>query len=63
MYDARGWGQLAHYVVDTSDAADLAWAPDGGALALWDSCLTYKVGCQGARPGHAVRSRRPSSKK
>ena len=29
--------------VDTSDLADLAWSPDGGAIAVWDSPLEYKL--------------------
>ena len=29
--------------VATSDLADLAWAPDGSMLAVWDSALAYKV--------------------
>jgi len=31
------------FLVDTLDAADLAWSPDGGKLAVWDSPLAYKV--------------------
>jgi len=29
--------------VETSDLSDLAWSPDGGAIAVWDHALEYKL--------------------
>ncbi len=42
LYSTQGWQQTAHVTLDTQDAVDLAWAPDGQHLAVWDSCLTYQ---------------------
>lgn len=36
------------FQIDTLDAADLAWSPDGAKLAVWDSPLSFKVGAGGA---------------
>ncbi|EFJ50847.1 hypothetical protein VOLCADRAFT_73435 [Volvox carteri f. nagariensis] len=43
VYDTRTWSEAAHFQLSTSDAADLAWSPEGCVLAVWDSCLKYKV--------------------
>ncbi|GLC72039.1 hypothetical protein PLESTF_001197600 [Pleodorina starrii] len=43
VYDTRTWSEAAHFPLETSDAADLAWSPEGGVLAAWDTCLKYKV--------------------
>ncbi len=46
LYDAQsGWRQAAHAATETLDAQDVAWAPGGSYLAVWDSCLNY--GCGG----------------
>lgn len=29
--------------METADAAGLAFSPDGRYLAVWDSCLNYKI--------------------
>eukprot|EP00195_Chlamydomonas_chlamydogama_P006395 CAMPEP_0202899000 /NCGR_PEP_ID=MMETSP1392-20130828/7362_1 /ASSEMBLY_ACC=CAM_ASM_000868 /TAXON_ID=225041 /ORGANISM="Chlamydomonas chlamydogama, Strain SAG 11-48b" /LENGTH=368 /DNA_ID=CAMNT_0049585083 /DNA_START=375 /DNA_END=1481 /DNA_ORIENTATION=- len=43
VYDTRSWQQLHHFRIDTSDAADLLWSPDGGHLAALDGPLTYRA--------------------
>ncbi|KAG2498499.1 hypothetical protein HYH03_003750 [Edaphochlamys debaryana] len=56
VYDTRTWGEAAHFTLPTADAADLAWSPEGGLLAIWDSCLSYKLALVDARSGAAVAS-------
>ncbi len=44
VYDTRSWAAVGRYhVPGTADASDVAWSPAGGVLAVWDSCLAYKV--------------------
>jgi hypothetical protein len=51
---AGGWQQAVHVGVGTSDAEDLAWAPNARYLAVWDSCLEYRcVVMEGLRLGGA----------
>ncbi|XP_004607262.1 WD repeat-containing protein WRAP73 [Sorex araneus] len=37
------WQLLRHFETDTQDLAGVAWAPNGCVLAVWDSCLEYKI--------------------
>lgn len=43
LYQCSSWQQLKQFQVDTADAADLQWSPDGSTLAVWDTILTYRV--------------------
>ncbi len=43
VYRIEDWGQHARFLLDTTDAADIAWAPNGATIAVWDSVLYYKV--------------------
>lgn len=52
LYDyasGSGWGVRSRFLVDTLDAVDLNWSPDGTKLAIWDSPLAYKVSCRMSR--------------
>ncbi|GBF93064.1 hypothetical protein Rsub_05675 [Raphidocelis subcapitata] len=54
LYDhsaADGWSLRSRFVLDTLDAADLAWSPDGSKIAVWDSPLQYKVVVHAADDG------------
>lgn len=42
-YSTRDWQLLQRFLVDTRDAADLAWSPNGAHLAVWDNSLGHKV--------------------
>lgn len=37
------WHLLRHFETETQDLAGLEWSPNGCVLAVWDSCLEYKV--------------------
>ncbi|XP_026966234.1 WD repeat-containing protein WRAP73 isoform X7 [Sagmatias obliquidens] len=37
------WQLLRHFDTDTQDLAGIEWAPNGCVLAVWDSCLEYKI--------------------
>ncbi|KAL4858112.1 WD repeat-containing protein [Chlorella vulgaris] len=39
VYDCGSWQLRAQWAPGTSDLADLAWSPDGGCLAVWESAL------------------------
>lgn len=39
VYDCRTWQPRAQWGLPTADAADLAWSPDGGCIAVWESAL------------------------
>ncbi|GIL47177.1 hypothetical protein Vafri_4066 [Volvox africanus] len=54
VYDTRTWSEASHFQLQTSDAADLAWSPEGGILAAWDTCLKYKVVLADPRSGAAL---------
>ncbi len=46
MYDTARWAEAGPRLpLSTRDAADLAWSPAGGLLAVWDGPLAFKVGC------------------
>lgn len=32
-----------HFEIETSDAAGVSFSPDGRYVAVWDSCLHYKI--------------------
>ncbi|KAJ8016408.1 hypothetical protein DPEC_G00006910 [Dallia pectoralis] len=37
------WHLLRHFETETQDLAGLEWSPNSCVLAVWDSCLEYKV--------------------
>ncbi|CAL1605847.1 unnamed protein product [Knipowitschia caucasica] len=37
------WHLLRHFETETQDLAGLEWSPNGCVLAVWESCLEYKV--------------------
>ncbi|KAM8831088.1 WD repeat-containing protein WRAP73 [Synchiropus picturatus] len=37
------WHLLRHFETETQDLCGLEWSPNGCVLAVWDSCLEYKV--------------------
>ncbi|XP_030278015.1 WD repeat-containing protein WRAP73 [Sparus aurata] len=37
------WHLLRHFETETQDLGGLEWSPNGCVLAVWDSCLEYKV--------------------
>ncbi|KAI8472330.1 MAG: WD40-repeat-containing domain protein [Monoraphidium minutum] len=54
VYDCSGgdgWALSSRFQVDTLDAADLAWSPDGSKIAIWDSPLAYKVAVHSPEDG------------
>uniref|UniRef100_A0A8C9M774 WD repeat containing, antisense to TP73 n=1 Tax=Panthera tigris altaica TaxID=74533 RepID=A0A8C9M774_PANTA len=36
-------GSRSHFDTETQDLAGIEWAPNGCVLAVWDTCLEYKV--------------------
>ncbi|KAI9184184.1 hypothetical protein H9P43_003237 [Blastocladiella emersonii ATCC 22665] len=43
VYDCATWDLVKHFAVESTDATDLAWSPDGRHIAVWDSVLEYRV--------------------
>ncbi|TPX37741.1 hypothetical protein SmJEL517_g00601 [Synchytrium microbalum] len=43
IYDCEDWTMLKHFPIETSDLEDIAWSPDGRFLAIWETCIEYKV--------------------
>lgn len=37
------WHLLRHFETETQDLAGVEWSPNGCVLAVWESCLEYKV--------------------
>ncbi|XP_038677953.1 WD repeat-containing protein WRAP73 isoform X2 [Scyliorhinus canicula] len=37
------WQLLRHFETETQDLAGIKWSPNSCVLAVWDSCLEYKV--------------------
>ncbi|XP_023697332.2 WD repeat-containing protein WRAP73 isoform X2 [Paramormyrops kingsleyae] len=37
------WQLLRHFETDTQDLAGVEWSPNGCVLAVWDTCLEYRV--------------------
>lgn len=43
IFVCNDWRLLRHFDTDTQDLDGIAWAPNGCILAVWDSCLEYKM--------------------
>ncbi|KAJ9081966.1 hypothetical protein DSO57_1009188 [Entomophthora muscae] len=43
IYDTDTWLLKKHFLLDTIDAADISWSPDGQFIAVLESCIEYKV--------------------
>ncbi|XP_074498698.1 WD repeat-containing protein WRAP73 [Sebastes fasciatus] len=43
VFVCEDWHLLRHFETETQDLAGLEWSPNGCVLAVWDSCLEYKV--------------------
>ncbi|XP_057682364.1 WD repeat-containing protein WRAP73 isoform X2 [Corythoichthys intestinalis] len=43
LFVCDDWHLLRHFETETQDLAGLEWSPNGCVLAVWDSCLEYKV--------------------
>ncbi|KAM4871817.1 WD repeat-containing protein WRAP73 [Thomomys bottae] len=43
IFVCSDWQLLRHFDTDTQDLAGIEWAPNGCVLAVWDSCLEYKI--------------------
>ncbi|XP_005404204.1 PREDICTED: WD repeat-containing protein WRAP73 isoform X2 [Chinchilla lanigera] len=43
IFVCSDWQLLRHFDTDTQDLAGMEWAPNGCVLAVWDSCLEYKM--------------------
>ena len=39
VYDCTTWQPRAQFAAGTADLADLAWSPNGGCIAAWESAL------------------------
>ncbi|XP_045714739.1 WD repeat-containing protein WRAP73 isoform X3 [Phyllostomus hastatus] len=43
IFVCSDWQLLRHFDTGTQDLAGIEWAPNGCVLAVWDTCLEYKV--------------------
>lgn len=43
IFTCNNWHLLRHFETETEDLAGLEWSSSGCVLAVWDSCLEYKV--------------------
>ncbi|XP_058575341.1 WD repeat-containing protein WRAP73 isoform X2 [Neofelis nebulosa] len=43
VFVCSDWQLLRHFDTETQDLAGIEWAPNGCVLAVWDTCLEYKV--------------------
>ncbi|XP_062962062.1 WD repeat-containing protein WRAP73 [Cynocephalus volans] len=43
IFVCSNWQLLRHFDTDTQDLAGIEWAPNGCVLAVWDTCLEYKI--------------------
>ncbi|KAG9481956.1 hypothetical protein GDO78_010932 [Eleutherodactylus coqui] len=43
IFVCNDWRLLRHFETDTQDLTGIDWAPNGCVLAVWDTCLEYKV--------------------
>ncbi|TPX54644.1 hypothetical protein SeMB42_g00189 [Synchytrium endobioticum] len=43
IYDCDDWTMLKHFPIETNDLEDISWSPDGRFLAIWETCIEYKV--------------------
>lgn len=43
IFECDSWHLLRHFETETQDLQGVEWSPNGCVLAVWDSCLEYKV--------------------
>ncbi|KAG7268519.1 hypothetical protein CRUP_020621 [Coryphaenoides rupestris] len=43
VFVCEDWHLLRHFETETQDLSGVEWSPNGCVLAVWDSCLEYKV--------------------
>ncbi|XP_075461025.1 WD repeat-containing protein WRAP73 isoform X2 [Ascaphus truei] len=43
IFVCNDWRLLRHFETETHDLTGIDWAPNGCVLAVWDTCLEYKV--------------------
>nr|XP_056721358.1 WD repeat-containing protein WRAP73 isoform X2 [Euleptes europaea] len=43
LFVCNDWQLLRHFDTETQDIAGIEWAPNGCVLAVWDTCLEYKI--------------------
>ncbi|XP_048374979.1 WD repeat-containing protein WRAP73 isoform X1 [Sphaerodactylus townsendi] len=43
LFVCSDWQLLRHFDTETQDIAGIEWAPNGCVLAVWDTCLEYKI--------------------
>lgn len=43
IFVCNDWQLLRHFESETQDLAGIEWSPNGCVLAVWDTCLEYKV--------------------
>ncbi|XP_054602344.1 WD repeat-containing protein WRAP73 isoform X1 [Nothobranchius furzeri] len=43
IFVCEDWHLLRNFETETQDLSGLEWSPNGCVLAVWDSCLEYKV--------------------
>uniref|UniRef100_A0A672LC84 WD repeat-containing protein WRAP73-like n=1 Tax=Sinocyclocheilus grahami TaxID=75366 RepID=A0A672LC84_SINGR len=43
VFVCDNWHLLRHFESETQNLAGLEWSPNGCVLAVWDSCLEYKI--------------------
>ncbi|KAG5838690.1 hypothetical protein ANANG_G00226270 [Anguilla anguilla] len=43
LFVCGDWQLLRHFETETQDLSGLEWSPNGCVLAVWDTCLEYKV--------------------
>ncbi|XP_039612031.1 WD repeat-containing protein WRAP73 isoform X1 [Polypterus senegalus] len=43
IFVCSDWQLLRHFETETQDLTGIEWSPNGCVLAVWDTCLEYKV--------------------
>ncbi|XP_053307920.1 WD repeat-containing protein WRAP73 [Spea bombifrons] len=43
IFVCNDWRLLRHFETETQDLTGIEWAPNGCVLAVWDTCLEYKM--------------------
>ncbi|POI32618.1 hypothetical protein CIB84_003630 [Bambusicola thoracicus] len=43
LFVCSNWQLLRHFDTETQDLFGIEWAPNGCVLAVWDTCLEYKI--------------------
>ncbi|KAI1892555.1 hypothetical protein AGOR_G00134790 [Albula goreensis] len=43
VFVCEDWQLLRHFETETQDLCGVEWSPNGCVLAIWDTCLEYKV--------------------